>query len=71
MKHAAPLIIALFVLLASSCSREEQPYRGTFDEVFIYCGLGYNNLSSALEADVEEMAEGAVPSISSSRAVLA
>lgn len=71
MKHAAPLIIALCVLLASSCSREEQPYKGTFDEVFIYCGLGYNNLSSALEADVEEMAEGAVPSISSPRAVLA
>ena len=72
MKRSALLITAITaLLLAASCAREEQPYKGTYDEVFIYCGLGYNNLSSALKADVEELSEGAVPSISSSRAVLA
>ncbi len=72
MKCSALLITAFAaLLLAASCAREEQPYKGTYDDVFIYCGLGYNNLSSALKADVEELSEGAVPSISSSRAVLA
>ena len=72
MKRSALLITAIVLTLASSCTqKEELPYRGTFDEVFIYCGLGYNNLSSALKADVQELSEGYLPSISQRRAVLA
>ncbi len=71
MQRAVLLISAVIVTLAASCTREERPYSGTFDNVFIYCGLGYNNLSTALEADLAELSEGDVPSLSQPRAVLA
>ncbi len=71
MKRPALLITAILALLAASCTKEGPVAREVFDDVFIYCGLGYNNLSSALAADLTELSSGDVPYASQSSAVLA
>ena len=60
------------MLLAASCSRDGEfdPVKG-YSHVFIYCGLGYNNLSGYLEDDLEEMEEGLLPELNRDLAVVA
>ena len=71
-KLGSILAFALCVLLAASCSRDGEfdPVKG-YSHVFIYCGLGYNNLSGYLEDDLAEMEEGLLPELNRDLAVVA
>ena len=71
-KFGSILAFSLCVLLAASCSRDGEfdPVKG-YSHVFIYCGLGYNNLSGYLEDDLEEMEEGLLPELNRDLAVVA
>lgn len=71
-KFGSILAFALCVLLAASCSRDGEfdPVKG-YSHVFIYCGLGYNDLSGYLEDDFEDMKEGLLPELNRDLAVVA
>ena len=62
MKFWRNILLAVLVLGAlSACEPEEKVYEGTPDTVFIYLGLGYNNLSLNLLNNLDEMLEDVLP----------
>lgn len=59
------------VAVFSACGKNE-PYSGDdFENVVIYYGGGYNNLSSAIATNVNELCSGEIPGIKSHNALLA
>lgn len=68
------MILAFALCLASgvSCTRdgEYDPVKG-YRQVLIYCGLGYNNLSSYLEKNLGDMKSGLLPELDRDLAVVA
>lgn len=66
------LAFVLCLVLGCSCTRdgEYDPVKG-YRQVLIYCGLGYNDLSSYLEDNFGEMKEGLLPELNRDLAVVA
>ena len=62
---------ALFLSAALACEPEEKVYEGPPDTVFIYIGLGYNNLSSNLLTNMDEMLDDVLPGKSRDEVMLA
>lgn len=71
MKRFAIFILLLSALSAVSCNRDDFDYKGEYKQVFIYFGLGYNNLSNYLSTNLYEMCKGTVPGPASDRAIVA
>ena len=66
------LIAALVLLLTgTACHKLDEPYQGEFSQVFVYMGLGYNNLSLNLKDDLMELKDGVLPELGRDKAVLA
>lgn len=68
--------ILTVILLAGilSCTREgelKNPGTDKYSKVFIYCGLGYNNLSSYLIEDLDELGSGVLPDLYRDAAIVA
>ena len=73
MKRLAPILaFVLCFLLAASCSRDGEfdPEKG-YRHVFIYCGLGYNNLSGYLDDDLADIRGSVLPDLNRDLAVVA
>jgi len=64
-------LIALAVVLLAGCNGIDPPFTGTYEHVFIYCGLGYNNLSGNLRANLEDMQSDVLPGLWQDKAVVA
>lgn len=65
------IILVLAVLLSfASCEKKQRPYEGKFKSVFLYYGIGYNDLSGDLKKNVESMLEGEIPGINEDKALL-
>lgn len=71
-KCVSILALAICMLAGVSCSREGDydPVRG-YSHVLIYCGLGYNNLSSYLDDNMTDMKSGLIPDLNRDLAVVA
>ena len=64
------LFLAAAVLAA--CNGIEPPYTGTFDQVLIYYGMGYNNLSPNLERNLmDELKSDILPGLHREKAIVA
>ena len=64
------LLLAAAVLAA--CNGIEPPYTGTFDQVLIYYGMGYNNLSPNLERNLmDELKSDILPGLHREKAIVA
>lgn len=64
-------LIALAVVLLAGCNGIDPPFTGTYEHVFIYCGLGYNNLSGNLRANLEDMQSDVLPGLWQDKAIVA
>jgi len=64
-------LIALAVVLLAGCNGIDPPFTGTYEHVFIYCGLGYNNLSGNLQANLEELQSDILPGLWQDKAIVA
>lgn len=73
MKRLALILAAVFCgALAASCSREGVLEEGgEYSRVFIYCGLGYNDLCSSLETNFEDLCGGVLPELTRDLALVA
>lgn len=71
MRQIKALSLLLGILLIAGCGRINKPFEGTYDQVFIYCGLGYNNLSGMLENNLLELKTDVLPGLSQDKAILA
>ncbi|HAZ73953.1 MAG TPA: hypothetical protein DCW53_00985, partial [Rikenellaceae bacterium] len=69
-KIISALLGAVSLLVAASCDKSEIHHKGEYEDVFIYLGLGYNNLSPSLMDDYIEMQEGIMPGKSRDEAFL-
>lgn len=68
-----PLLISVTVIfgLQSCNSPLDRVHSGGYENVFIYCGLGYNNLSTYLRANLDDLQEGTLPGLNDGRAIVA
>ena len=71
MRKFRAYFILLAALLTAACDGLDRPYEGTYDQVLIYCGLGYNNLSGNLERNLEELQTDLLPGLSYDKAIVA
>ena len=67
--HAA-LCAAVFLTLCS-CERTQTTHKGGYEDVFVYFGLGYNDLSPNILEDFMEIQEGILPGKERDEAFLA
>lgn len=58
-------------LLTAACNGLDKPFEGTYDQVLIYCGLGYNNLSGNLKKNLEDLQTDLLPGLSYDKAIVA
>lgn len=67
------IVMALFLitLFFASCRKEEAPYEGEYSSVAVYYALGFNNLSSSLIGNFNDLAKNWLPPVSSDKALLA
>lgn len=65
------LAATLTALSLLACERDTPLSRREYREVVIYLGLGYNNLSSRLRGNLEQLGEGNLPYSSSDKAIVA
>lgn len=76
MRGALKYILAVLILVtgAVSCGEKDvlrDSYRDSYDKVFVYCALGFNNLAPDLRKNLESIAESPLPRKGSDRVVLA
>ena len=71
MRKFKSLLIVLAGLLLAGCHGTLRPYEGTYDQVLVYCALGYNNLSGNLAANFEDIQTDILPGLSSDKAIVA
>lgn len=71
MKKIWILLIAALCALVSSCHRDDKPYEGEYEDVFIYYSLGYNNLSTYLDSNLKDLCSGILPARSREKAIVA
>lgn len=71
MRRIKAFFLTLAAVILAACDGFDRPYEGTYEQVLIYVGLGYNNLSGNLLKNFKDMQEGILPGISSDRAILA
>lgn len=69
--HKAVLPLAVAVLMAAACDKSDTKYTGEYSSVFIYCGLGYNNLTGYIRENLSDMCEGILPERSRDKAIVA
>ncbi len=71
MRRIKTILTAFAVLLLVGCNGLERPYEGTYDQVLIYCALGYNNLNYDLLNNFDQIQEGILPGLWQDKAILA
>lgn len=70
MRRIKAYLIGLAALLAAGCVGIDRPFEGTFDQVLILCGLGYNNLSGDLRQNLDDLATDVLPGLSNDKAIV-
>lgn len=65
------LAAALVLLSLAACERENPATTREYREVIIYCGMGYNNLSSNIRSNLEQLKEGNLPYDTADKAIVA
>lgn len=65
------LILLLAALLAVACDWKPKPHEGPHEQVLIYYGMGYNNLSANLRQNLIDLQKDALPGLHNDVAIVA
>ena len=71
MRRIKAFFLLASILLIAGCDGLDKPFEGTYDQVFIYYGLGYNNLSNNLKTNLKELQTDVLPGLSYDKAIVA
>jgi len=71
MRRIRIILFLLAGLSIAGCHGIDRPYEGTYEQVLIYAGLGYNNLSGNILANFAQIQEGILPGLSNDKAIVA
>jgi len=58
-------------LVSCNSPLDNTPSESSYEKVFIYCGLGHNNLSSYMRTNLSDLEAGILPGLNDSRAIVA
>ena len=64
-------LLMVVVVALSACNLIDRPFEGTYDQVIIYYGMGYNNLASNLEQNLRDLERDVLPELRHDKAILA
>ena len=70
MHRIKSYLILLAAALLAGCNGIERPFTGTFDQVLIYYGMGYNNLSGNLRTNLDQLRSDVLPGLSYDKAIV-
>ena len=70
MHRIKSYLILLAAVLLAGCNGIERPFTGTFDQVLIYYGMGYNNLSGNLRTNLDQLRSDVLPGLSYDKAIV-
>ena len=71
MRRIKSYLILLAAVLLAGCNGIERPFEGTYDQVLIYYGMGYNNLSGSLRGNLDQLRTDVLPGLSYDKAIVA
>lgn len=69
MQRIKSFVLLLAAALLAGCNGFECPFTGTYDQVLIYYGMGFNNLSANLETNLDQLRTDVLPGLSDNRAI--
>lgn len=64
-------LLLLATVLLAACDGLDRPFTGTYDQVLIYYGMGYNNLSHNLQKNLQDLQRDVLPALRNDKAILA
>ncbi len=70
MHRIKSYLILLAAVLLAGCNGIDRPFTGTFDQVLIYYGMGYNNLSGNLRTNLDQLRTDVLPGLSYDKAIV-
>ena len=70
MRRIKTFILILAATVLAACNGIERPFEGTYDQVLIYYGLGYNNLAPNLRANLDTLRTDILPGLSRDKAIV-
>ena len=71
MRKLTTYLLLLATVVLAACNGIEPPYEGTYDQVLIYYGMGYNNLSVNLLQNLTDLKRDILPGLHREKAILA
>lgn len=71
MRRIRTYLLLLATVLLGACEDLDRPFEGTFDQVLIYYGMGYNDLQSNLRQNIKDLHRDVLPALRNDKAILA
>lgn len=71
MKRLWSYLLTLVVVVLTACNGIDRPFEGTYDQVIIYYGMGYNNLASNLKQNLRDLERDVLPELRHDKAIVA
>lgn len=71
MRRIRHIFVGLAAVLLAACNGIDKPHTGDFEQVLIYYGMGYNNLSSNLKINLDSLSTDVLPGLSYDKAIVA
>lgn len=71
MRRLRTYLLLLATVLLAACDGLDRPFEGTYDQVLIYYGMGYNNLSANLKQNLKDLQRDVLPALRNDKAILA
>ena len=71
MRRIRTYLLLLATVVLAACDGIAPPYEGTFDQVLIYYGLGYNNLAPNLLQNLSDLKRDVLPGLERDKAIVA
>ena len=70
MRRVKSYLLVLAAVLLTACNGINPPFKGTYDQVLIYYGMGYNNLSGNLRTNLDQLRSDVLPGLSYDKAIV-
>ncbi len=64
-------LMLLLAVVLTACNGIDRPFEGTYDQVIIYYGMGYNNLASNLKQNLRDLQRDVLPDLRNDKAIVA
>lgn len=71
MRRMRTYLLLLATVFLAACDGLDRPFEGTYDQVLIYYGMGYNDLQGNLRQNIKDLQRDVLPALRNDKAILA